>query len=239
MLEAPDLAVELLRTEGPSRPQGEELEELEFTGSQGHPEALPLKEARLAIEEEVAEGEGGAHGRAADGASRADAARKTASGAARRAAVVGLAAEEGHGAGHEDPRREGLGDEVVGPEAEAEDLVLVGFPCREDDHGGKARRAEASEELEAVSAGKAQVEEDQGGSFLGAGGEALLGRADEAGLSPFPLEVGLDEEAYLAVILDDQDGKPPEGRHPARFFIHRPSIGAKAGGLQRPGLNDR
>src|SRR5262245_53481074 len=118
-----------------------------------------------------------------------------------------LAAPE-HGAhpGDELARAERLGDVVVGPELEPEELVELAVASGQDDDRGRPRRADRAGDLEAVEPGETEVEHDE--VWLPdlhrlhrrravAGGEDREARM---------LEVIARELDDLRLVIDDQDG---------------------------------
>jgi len=191
MLESPDLAMKIRRAEAPPRMEDEKGKEAELPTAQGDTLPVPRKDARADIEDEGPEGDrkksAGAHGPSFAGQR-----------------LVVDAAKEGRDAGGENAGRKGFGDEVVGAEAEAFQLVLVGFPGGNDDDGRDARSAEGAEEFEAVHARKPEVEEDEIGRFAHRlEGGLRRNRVDDA--VAVAKEVGDDKFGYRRVVLDEKD----------------------------------
>ena len=191
VFETPYLAVEFRCAETPARVKYQIGEKAEFPSAQRDALSIPRKDARAGVEDEGAEGEG----------RRAPC---VAGFAIAEARFVLDAAEEGRDAGREDPGRKGLGDEVVGTEAQAFKLVLVGFAGRYDDDGREAGPAKGPEKFQPVHAGESEVEEDKVGEFIHRG-EGGLGRGGVDDAVTVAAEIGDDEFGYGQIVFNKED----------------------------------
>ena len=99
-----------------------------------------------------------------------------------------------------------LGQVVVGAELEADDLVDLVVARRQDEdrHLG-AGRADAPEDLEAVDAGQAHVEDDEVGRLARRDLEPLLAGPGDADVVALLLEGVLDAARDGVLVFDDQD----------------------------------
>src|SRR5687767_9780119 len=101
---------------------------------------------------------------------------------------------------------ERLGQVVVGAQLQADDLVDLLVAGGEHEHRGfRARGAQPAEDLEAVHARQADVEQDQVRGGPGGDLQALLTGAGEGHLVALLLEGVLDSARNGVLILDDQD----------------------------------
>src|SRR6185369_647911 len=128
---------------------------------------------------------------------------------------------------------EWLGEVVVGPELQADDLVDLFIPGREHEDGRlRAGRAEPPQDLEAVHARQADVEEDQVGSGGGGQLEAFLAGPRERDLVALLLEGVLEPARDGVLVFDDQDRgchlptkrTPGAARPPTRACVAPPLV---------------
>ena len=117
------------------------------------------------------------------------------------------AAQERLDPAHQLAQAERLGQVVVGAELEADDLVDLVVARRQDqDRHLGAGRAQAAEDLEAVDAGQADVEDDEVGRLVRRDLEALLAGAGDGDLVALLLEGVLDPARDGVLVFDDEDG---------------------------------
>ena len=117
---------------------------------------------------------------------------------------------------HQLAQPERLGQVVVGSQLEPDDLVdLVVASGQDEDRHLRAGRAQAAEDLEAVHAGKPDIEHHEVRRLAGRDVEALLAGPGDRDLVALLLEGVLDPAGDGVFVLDDQDG----GCHAA--MLHR------------------
>ena len=108
---------------------------------------------------------------------------------------------------HQLAQPERLGQVVVGAELEADDLVdLVVARGQDQDRHLGAGGAHAAQDLEAVDAGQADVEDDEVRRLVGGDLEALLAGAGDRDLVALLLEGVLDPAGDGVLVFDDEDG---------------------------------
>jgi len=125
--------------------------------------------------------------------------------AGRLAAPAPAAAEDGPDPGAELAQAEGLGQVVVGPDLEAEELVRLGVPRGQHDDGDLAPRPDPARRLDPVEPRQVEVEDEEVEALprgeldrLGAG-EGLGHLVAEGG------EVIAQDLVQLALVLDHED----------------------------------
>jgi len=132
--------------------------------------------------------------------------------ALRGGGVGGDAAEVGADAGDEFADAEGLGDVVIGAEVEAGDAVVFGVEAGEDEDGEGGGFAELTEDVEAVDVGEDDVEEEEGGRWVGLGEGEGFGAGGGFGDAPAgALQGEPDEAAESGIIVGDEDGVGGDG----------------------------
>ena len=187
---APDAVEQLLAREGEAGVAGQEGEQVELAGGQGHHLAAPAHLAAAQVDLEVAHGHDLLGGRALAGA-----------------------AEDGADPRHELAGREGLDQVVVRPQLEAEDAVHLVVAGGEEQDGDGAAGPDLAADVEAVAgARQADVEDDDGGVLPREDLEApvAVGRQQHAvALAP---EVEVHQVGDVRVVLDD-DHRPVLGAH--------------------------
>ena len=121
--------------------------------------------------------------------------------------VAVRAAQERLDPAHQLAQAERLGQVVVRPELQPDDLVdlVVAGGQDEDGHLG-AGRPEAPEDLEAVHPGQADVEDDEVGRLARRDLEAFLAGARDGDLVALLLEGVLDPASDGVLVFDDEDG---------------------------------
>src|SRR3954453_17912287 len=182
--------------EDPAGARGEVAQDLELGGGQPDPPVPTLDSAALEVDDEVA---------VADHA---------AAGGVREVAV--RAPEQRPDPTEQLAQRERLGDVVVRPELQADHLVEFVAPRGQEQPGClRARRAQAPQDLEAVDAGKLDVEDDEVGGLGRREGESLLSRPRDADLVTLGLERVLDAPRNGELVFDDEDGGHPAMLHAA------------------------
>ena len=125
-----------------------------------------------------------------------------------------------------------LGQVVVRTQLEADDLVdLVVAGGQDEDRHLAARGTDASEDLEAVDAGQADVEHDEIGCLARGDLEPLLAGAGDADVVPLLLERVLDPSRDRVLVLDDQDGRTHAGDATPSRVIWAPARGVGADAL--------
>ena len=115
-------------------------------------------------------------------------------------------------AGHEFAGAEGLGDVIVGAEAEAFELVGLGGAGGQHDDGDVAGGAQAAADFGAVEQGEHAVEDDEigrGGAAEFEGGDAVGG---EAGFEAVVFQVELDGLGGARIVFDDEDAGHEQNR---------------------------
>jgi hypothetical protein len=111
----------------------------------------------------------------------------------------------GTDAGEELGAAEGFGDVIIGAGVEGGDLVVFAVVDGEDHDGDGAPFADASEDGQAIEIREAEVEEDEVGSVLGGGEEAIAavgGFKDAVGV---PFEGDAEEASDLRFVVDDEE----------------------------------
>ena len=182
---APDGVEEMIAAEDAAGMAGQVVEEAEFCGRGRGEIAADAELHGAGIDLDVFKGNGGGSGGALE------------------------AAEDGLDPGQQLAGREGLGDVVVGAELEAEDAVVFSSTGGDEDDGDGAEGgviAQAAADVEAVSPGNHDVEQEEGGRLaLGVGDEACGGGVD-AGRKAGGFQVMLDQARDIGVILKHKDG---------------------------------
>ena len=117
---------------------------------------------------------------------------------------------------HQLAQPERLGQVIVGPELETDDLVHLVVPGgqHEDRHLG-AGRPQPAEDLEPVHPGQADVEDDEIRCLVGRDVQPLFAGTGHGHFVAFLLEGVLDPSRDGVLVFDDQDG----GGH--RAMLHR------------------
>ena len=114
--------------------------------------------------------------------------------------------EEGLDPAQELPQPEGLGHVVVRAELQADDLVDLVVAGREHEHRGLgAGSAEAAEDLEAIDARQADIEDDEIGRLAHGDLEAFLARTGQGDGVALLLEGVLDAARNGVLVFDDED----------------------------------
>ena len=181
---SPEAFVELVAGEDLAGVLGEEVEQLEFAGGEGHGGAVDPDLVGADVDGEAAEVEGG------------------------RGCLLAAAgaAEDGFDAGDDFAGGGGLDDLFIGAETETSDFVAVLLFGAEDEDGDVAELADAADDLETGLAGHHHVEEDDVDRLVAEdveGGGAFEGGHDGVAL-------GFQEVAHevddVFLIVDDEDG---------------------------------
>jgi len=123
-------------------------------------------------------------------------------------------AQDGADARQELPRVERLGEVVVGPELEADDLVdVVALGGEHDDGDGRrsGRGPEPAAHLQAVDSGQHHVEQHHVEPAPAESGEAALPVARDRDVDVVPGEILGHQRAQTGVVLDEERGRPRRG----------------------------
>src|SRR5439155_6530389 len=133
--------------------------------------------------------------------------------------------QEGADAAHQLAQAERLGQVVVGAELEADDPVDLLLASGQEEHRHlRAAGTQAAEDLEAVHAGQADVEDDEVRGPLEPFAEAVLAGARDGHLVALLGEGIFDPTRHRVFVLDDQDrcghrrpmvARPPRATMPA------------------------
>ncbi len=125
--------------------------------------------------------------------------------------LIGLSGAPQHGlhASGQLARAERLGHVVVGAELEAGDAVGLVVARGQHDHRQARAGADAAADLEAVDAGQADVEHDQGDLVARQLGKPLFAGAHRDDAMPVALECDADEIGDVPLVLDDQYRRHP------------------------------
>src|SRR5580658_9443548 len=181
----PDGVEEVIAAEDAAGMAGEVVEEAEFSGGGSGESAAHAELHGAGVDLDVFKGDGRRRGGALE------------------------AAEDGLDAGEQLAGRERFGDVVVSAEFKAEDAVVFSGTGGDEDDGDGAEGgmiAQAAADVEAVSAGNHDIEEEKGGGLaLGLGGE-IGGGGIDAGGKAGGFQVMLDQARDIGVILKHKDG---------------------------------
>ncbi len=127
-----------------------------------------------------------------------------ADGRGRRVLACLGAAQHGAHAGHDLGRIEWLDHVVVGAQAQGQQLVHIIGQGRDHDHGRLAVIADGAQHVDAVHAGKVDVQQHQVGPQQAEQLQRLLAVRGHARTQPVPLEIGRQDAGDGGLVFDDE-----------------------------------
>src|SRR2546429_3119355 len=110
--------------------------------------------------------------------------------------------------GHQLPWAEGFGDVVVGPKLETDDPVDLGVAGGQHDDGYPAAGPQAAADLEAVDAGKHEVEDHERRVQPVGLVQRLRPIGDPGNGEPLVAQIQLQQRGDVVLVFDDQDRLP-------------------------------